>query len=413
MFYLIYLMLQNQVPILPISPKNKFKTILLVFVSIMIFYDCKKEVSSTKLQLKKNEVLAKDSTTILLQNSLRKELLEKIKQNSCPGAAIYIIKDGKDFLNIVQGLKASNVKNDFIDSSTLFRIGSLSKGFAGILAAKLVNEGKIKLNDPVQKYIPDFRLKAKQKGDSIRVWHILSHSSGLTEHAFSNLLDQEKDKKTILNALNRVMVRDSTGKAYAYQNACFSMVEEIIKSATGLSYGEAIQKYLFVPLKMKYTNTSYDSLINSKNKALPHRYNGKSNGYIPIPIHKAYYNAPAAGGINSNIIDMKKWLKAVIGLNEKVISKKDRDLAFQKRIYTSWDDKYYNTWEKADSSYYGLGWRSIRLNENNVVFHGGQVNSYRCEIAFNPITKTGVVALFNSPCDLSNTIVPLVFSILE
>lgn len=354
-----------------------------------------------------------DSVSIKLRLALRKELTDKIKDNGCPGACIFIVKDGKDFLSLNVGIKSSDNKNDFIDSQTMFRIGSLSKGFAGILAAKLVNLGFIKLNDPVQKYIPEFQLKAKQKSDSIRIWHILSHSTGLTEHAFSNLLDQEKDKATVMKALNKVMVRDSTGKVYAYQNASFSLIEEVIQAATRMSYAEALQKYIFTPLHMTKSNVSYDSLMMCSNKALPHRYNGRSNGYVPIPIHKAYYNTPSAGGINSNIQDMSKWLKALMGFNEAVINKKDRELAFQKRVFTSWDDKYYNSWEKADSSYYGLGWRSIRLNEKNIVFHGGQVNSYRCELAFDPVTKTGIVALFNSPCDLSNTIVPLVFSVLE
>ncbi len=388
--------------------------IFIVVIGIILLINCKGDVPlNHSIPQTSQSPIVEDSTFKATKLSLRNELLEKIKQSGCPGTTIHILKDGKDYMTIIQGLKSNNNPNDFIDSKTIFRIGSLSKGFAGILAAKLVNEGKINLNAPVQNYIPDFKLKAKQKGDSIRVWHILSHSTGLTEHAFSNLLDLEKDKATVLKALNKVMVRDSTGKVYAYQNACFSYIEEIIQSATGLSYGEALQKYIFSPLSMSKSNVSYDSLLASSNKALPHRFNGRSNGFIPIPIHQAYYNTPSAGGINSNIEDMAKWLKALMGLNENVISHKDRELAFKKRVFTSWDDKYYNSWEKADSSYYGLGWRSIRLNEKNIIFHGGQVNSYRCEIAFNPLTKTGVVALFNSPCDLSNIIVPLVFSVLE
>jgi beta-lactamase class C len=387
---------------------------VLFVVCVFCLYSCHSDcVGTSKTKVAKTIETKEDSSTIKLRLALRKELTDKIKNGGCPGASIFIMKDGKDFLSLNVGLKSSDQKNDFIDSQTMFRIGSLSKGFAGILAAKLINLGKIKLNDPVQKYIPGFQLKAKQKTDSIRIWHILSHSTGLTEHAFSNLLDQEKDKATVMKALNKVMVRDSTGKVYAYQNACFSLIEEVIQSATGMSYAQALHQYIFKPLHMTKSNVSYDSLMMCSNKSLPHRFNGRSNGYIPIPIHKAYYNTPSAGGINSNIEDMSKWLKALMGFNESVISAKERSLAFQKRVFTSWDDKYYNSWEKADSSYYGLGWRSIRLNEKNVVFHGGQVNSYRCEIAFDPITKTGVVALFNSPCDLSNTIVPLVFSVLE
>jgi beta-lactamase class C len=77
-----------------------------------------------------------------------------------------------------------------------FRIGSLSKGFSGILVAMLADKGLLNLNDPVAKYIPQLTLNSSVPGDSLRLWHILAHTTGLTEHAFSNLIEMGKSKQT-------------------------------------------------------------------------------------------------------------------------------------------------------------------------------------------------------------------------
>jgi beta-lactamase class C len=391
---------------------KKYSLLLIIIIQLFVLIllrSCLKEdivVNTTK------KVLVLDSIALRKKAIIEKDFLLKVKEMQCPGAALYIVYKGQKLLQITNGLRNRDSLHQSIDSATLFRIGSLSKGFAGLLAAKLVSQGKIDLNAPVSKYIPTFELKAKQKNDSIRVWHIISHSTGLTEHAFSNLIDNEKEKAVLLESLNRINVRDSTGKKYAYQNAAFSLIEDIIESTSGMSYGQALDHYIFKPLKMKNTSSNYDALMAYQNKAFPHRWNGPANGYVPMDFHKAYYNTPAAGGINSTLEDMSLWLQALIQPHHPVINDTIKRIAFARRIDTSWDDKYFNGWEMADSSHYCMGWRRISLYNQDIIFHGGQVNNFRCEFAFNAEQQYGVVALFNSHCDVANIITPMVVSIL-
>jgi beta-lactamase class C len=383
-----------------------------IFIGLLFFtflQSCKEE---NKITEKINEKTFIDSISIQQQLKLKTEILDQFKNLGCPGISVYVIKNGEDFLEICQGYKSNDNENDTINSTTMFRIGSLSKGFAGILAGILHSKSIINVNDPINKYLPDFNLKALPRKDTIRLWHILSHSTGITEHAYSNLIDDKVDKKIIVNSLSKLLSRDSTGKVYAYQNACFSLIEEVIGAATGLSYNQALDLYIFKPLKMNNTNISFDSLTCSANKAFPHKIISSNNIYGPLPIHQAYYNVASAGGINTNLEDLKKWLKSLCVPNH-IITSEVKDLVFQKRVSTTNDDKYFNRWAESDSSHYGLGWRAIKLNNQEIIFHGGQVNNYRAEIGFNPKTKTGVVVMFNSYCDLSGSIVPLVFSILK
>ena len=344
---------------------------------------------------------------------LKDNILANVEMLGCPGMAFAVVYKGQDFLKMTYGLKNVNVPKDSIDSSTLFRLGSLSKGFAGVLASMLIEEGKFKLDDPVIKYLPDFKLKAKIKGDTIRIRHLLSHSTGLTEHAYSNLIELHKDKETIIQSLSKLKVRDSTGIAYAYQNAAFSLIEEIIEKTTGQSYERVLEAKLFKPLGMTSSSTSYESILRSSNKALPHRFVGGHKGFAPVETDDSYYITPSAGGINSNLEDMSKWLKAVMAYRHDVISSAALNRAFTPYVNSSSDDKYYNFWEGVDSSFYGLGWRIIKMQNRELIFHGGQVNSYRCEIAFDPSSGFGMVAMFNAPCELANTIVPMFFTTVD
>jgi beta-lactamase class C len=391
--------------------KINFKLYISVSLAVICAFceSCKKEDGKERLSESYSKI---DTLFLKKQSQILSELDLKLKEMECTGAAICIIYNGK-LIQYVSGLRNRDSSHLKIDSASVFRIGSLSKGFAGILASKLIKDGLIDANAPVAKYLPEFKLKAKEKGDSIRVWHILSHSTGLTEHAFSNLIDEKRDKQTLFNSINRMMVRDSTGKRYAYQNATYALIEDIIQTVTGMTYHEALNKHIFLPLNMNSSSSSYEAMMAMENKAFPHRWNGPSNGFIPVDFHEAYYNTPAAGGINSNLMDMTKWLKALIEPRNAVIDDTIKSIAFDRRIYTSWDDKYYNGWDMADSSYYCFGWRRIRLSENDIIFHGGQVNNFRCEIAFNREKQFGLVALFNAHCDLANIITPMITQILD
>jgi len=349
---------------------------------------------------------------IRLQNVLDTNIQMRLEEFSCVGASVVVIKEGKNIFKHNYGVKKLNTLNE-INDSTVFRLGSVSKGFAGILAAKLACEGLIDLERPVVDYVPEFTMKAKSKDKIIRIKHLLSHSTGLTEHAFSNLVDQNISMDKIMVLLNRQSPRDSTGKAYAYQNAVFAVIERVIQSATKLSYAEALNQYLFKPLGMNRTSSDLASIIKDSNHCVGHKYRGQHVGFAPIDLLPHYYNVASAGGINSTINDMQLWLAAIMGDKPEVLSNCARTLAFEPQINTSYDDKYFNKWPLTTSSNYGLGWRIIERDGYRLIYHGGLVNGFRAEIAYLPSQKIGIVVLFNSVCKYSNHVVPQILDIIK
>jgi beta-lactamase class C len=388
-----------------ISKNKNFKFISFVMITVLLVmisvFGCDISDRYKNYFVAVGDIPPKSLVDTAFNRLLDAQFKQKLDEYQCPGAAILVMKNNQVIFKKSYGTK-SRYSQDAIDTSTVFRLGSVSKGFAGILAAILIDKKVIQLDDPLTLYIPEITIKAKSKDHILRVRHILTHSSGFTEHAYSNLVDDNHDMETIINNLNRLTPRDSTGKAYAYQNAAFGLIEKVVESATGMSFTDALDFYLFSPLNMCSTTCTFEDISNTKNVCTGHKYNGEKVGFTPIDIKPHYYNVVSAGGINANLVDMEKWLNALIGYRPDVISPNARAIAFTSYINTSHEDKYFNSWPGLKKSHYGLGWRLLTTKTNNIVYHGGLVNGFRTEIAFDRDKEIGIVILYNSLCGYSH-----------
>ncbi|MEY4931081.1 MAG: hypothetical protein RI909_1805, partial [Bacteroidota bacterium] len=118
------------------------------------------------------------------------EFIERaIRAGTSPGAAVAIVKDSSIIYLKGFGLKQTG-KPDSININTVFRLGSVSKCFASVLAGTLVNDHLFNWDDPVIKYLPDFALKSKESTEKLTVRHVLSHTMGLPYHAFTNMIEE-------------------------------------------------------------------------------------------------------------------------------------------------------------------------------------------------------------------------------
>ena len=335
-------------------------------------------------------------------HALNRQFEANMSKYGCPGMAVAVIKDDHIIFDKGYGVRSLNTMEP-IDQNTVFRIGSVSKGFAGMLASILIDQGKLHLDDPVSLYVPEMDIKAKNEDRVLRLRHILSHTSGYTEHAFSNLVDQGLDRATLVRCLSRIAPRDVTGIDYAYQNVAFSLVEQAIEKVTGMTYAQALDFYIFSPLNMCNSSSSYEAMNYCVNHCQGHIVT--KNGIVPQDLGKHYYNIPSAGGVNATLNDMVKWLRAIMGYRPDVLSREARNLAFDAYADTSKDRKFWNRRKEVLHTQYGLGWRLVETNYNHLVYHGGLVNGFRSEIAFDSKTNTGIVVLFNSLCSYSNSVV--------
>ncbi|MEM9142923.1 MAG: serine hydrolase domain-containing protein [Bacteroidota bacterium] len=326
------------------------------------------------------------------------------------GAGVSIVQG--DSILLLEGFGKRNVmeSTSSIDGQTLFRLGSLSKGFAGVLATDLREEGKIDWDDTVRSYLPEFQLGDSVNTEKITLAHILSHTSGTPYHSFTNLVEAGLPLSTIAKRFKEVAPISDPGAMYSYQNAMFALCGEIMEQVTGQDIATLLTTRFFTPLGMKGTTTDYHTLINSTNVALPHTRRGK--GWVPRKLSNSYHNAIAAGGINASSEDMAKWMRFLLGHNPQVMESSELAQAFAPRVEVNIGRKYYKRWPGHVASHYGFGWRNHTFEDENtgaretVWHHGGSVNHFRNEIALYPQADLGICVLINGPSKLAGTVIP-------
>lgn len=324
-----------------------------------------------------------------------------------PGAAIVVVKDGEIIFMRGYGVKSAGTR-DSVDANTVFRIGSLSKGFAGILTGILVQDSLLSWDEKVQKHFPEFTLRDRQQASRIRLWHALSHTTGLPYHAYTNLIERGYDiRKIVTDFFPKAPVSGKEGEFFSYQNAAFCVVEEVMLGATGKTYQQLLSEKIFRPAGMNSASCDFETMSACANKALPHFQTGY--GWRTGDISKEYYNSKAAGGVNASIADMGAWLQLLLGHRPDIVADTTLDHVFRPVIKTDKERRIFSSWLPRDAASYALGWRVLQDGDDTIIYHGGYVNGFKSEIAFNRHDGIGVCILFNAHSELSRTCIPAFF----
>ncbi len=355
-----------------------------------------------------SETIREDSLPILKTiHKFDMFLRDSLHSTGCVGAAACIFHHDEIIYTLTYGVKRAGTK-DSVDRHTVFRLASVSKGFAGVLAAILQEEGVISMDDRIIEYLPGFRLKDSVNTHDLAIRHVLNHTSGLVPHAYDNLAEDGKTSREIIPELATVDIAGIPGQYYGYQNVIFSLIDTLAVLKTKRDYSELVYRKIFRPLGMKDASTGYRGLVWNRNVAFPHdRINGE---YHPRPLNTGYYNLLPAAGVNASIDDMGKWLAALLGFMPKKLDTAVINLITTPQVYTPLKRNYTRYWDPIEARYYSFGWRIFDYKGKRILYHGGYVRGYRAEIAFCPEENTGIAFLLNSPNRLASMVVPAFFN---
>ncbi|MDT0122759.1 serine hydrolase domain-containing protein [Paenibacillus sp. RRE4] len=276
-------------------------------------------------------------------------------------------------------------KNDLkakvpLTSDTIYGIGSTSKMFLTASVMKLVDEGKVNLDQPVTSFIPEFKMK-DQRYKQITPRMLLNHSAGLLGTSSHNATlygdNDTLSHDTFLDQLATQNLKAEPGAFSVYSNDAFTLAEILVERVSGLSFTAYIHKHFTEPLKMEHTKTPQD-VINPANMA--GIYSPLYKGQLP----QENYNIIATGGIYSTAKDLVKFSQIFTGEVEGILSNKSVKAMEQKEYQRGmWP-------EESDSSIsYGLGWDSVNLFPFSdygikAITKGGDTVSYHSSLVVLP-----------------------------
>jgi len=384
------------------------KIILSVFIVLLILGFSKVYSPEPEPQIiEKVTTPAQDSLALFLAD-FEQALIEGADAKNLPGGAFVITY--KDEILVAKGFGTREVGKPLpIDEHTSFRLGSVSKGFASVLTGMMVDQGFMTFDDTVSSILPYFNLIDSDQTDRIQVHHLLSHTTGLPRHAYTNLVEDGLSLERIIPRFVNVPLIDREGEQHAYTNAAYSVIEKVLEQRTNSDFKQLLDEEVFSPLGMEHSSSSYREFVDNTNIAHPHLYRRSARSRVSVPIKDNYFNAASAGGINASISDMGNWLLLLTGNRPDLISEETLDQVFEpvSRIPNKRFSRY---WPGVNESYYAMGWRVLYNGDQTITYHGGYVNGYRSEIAFDRENQIGICILFNSNTSYALQVIPGFFN---
>ncbi len=334
---------------------------------------------------------------------------EVIKIFDVPGIAVGIVRDGTIVLAKGYGVESIKTQNP-VTANTNFGIASNSKAFTAAALAMLVDEKKLDWNDPVQRYIPEFRMYNDYVSENFTIADLLTHRSGLGLGAGDLMIWPDGHTFTpndIIANLRYLKPVSAFRTKYDYDNLLYIVAGVVIERVSGLSWADFVTKRFFKPLGMENAAPSL-TLLPPKASVI--------DGHVPIDgklvVIEKYSNRilDAAGGIYANINDLTKWVNFLLNEGnhegQQLISTKQLKQLKTPHTLMSVNTRppYYSLF-----SAYGLGFRLADVNGKLEVSHTGGLEGTVTQIVMYPQLKLGIIVLTNQQVGaafqtISNTI---------
>ncbi|MBK9285387.1 MAG: serine hydrolase [Sphingobacteriaceae bacterium] len=315
-----------------------------------------------------------------------------------PGIAIGIIKDGK--LIHAKGYGVKNIEtNEKVDENTFFGIASNSKAFTTAALSILIEEKKLIWDDKVRKYIPEFTLYDPYVSEEFTVRDLVCHRSGLGLGAGDLMMWPDSNLHSIediIHGMRYLKPVSSFRSKYDYNNNLFIIAGEVIKRISGKSWDDFIEQKIMIPLGMNNSAPCLSKLKEKKNVARPHAIVDGKMKVVPVGWSET---ANAAGGIQTNIVELSKWVIAQLNQG-KYGDNNSSQLFSEKSQQQMWSIQTpiavrtatpYNT----KFSGYGLGWVINDVNGFKQVGHTGGLAGMVTQVTLIPELNLGIIVLTN------------------
>jgi serine-type D-Ala-D-Ala carboxypeptidase/endopeptidase len=319
--------------------------------------------------------------------------------------------------------KMSSTSNATVDENTIFSIGSITKVFTTTLLADMVNKGLIKLDDPIEKYLPSNVTVPQYNGHKITIEDLATHTSGLPEFpdnycpsfdpAKTGVQDSIQYRKDLFNCtknytfdqlyqgLSDTTIPREPGSKVEYSTFGTGLLGHILTLKSNMSsFDELLENHILDVLGMN--DTSFGLSEPQKSRLAVGHFNGQE-----LPALNMSSPIAPGGALHSTASDMLKFLSANIGL---IKTKLDGAMQESHLIRHSTGQILPNNLQTSDKNdnigvYIGLGWFVTTNFGHEVIWHNGAtIGGYNAYMAFNPTTERGIIILCSAdPADINIT----------
>lgn len=316
------------------------------------------------------------------------------KGADCPGIAVTVVRDNKVLFSKGYGVRELG-KAAPVDEQTMFDTASLSKSFTAAVIATLVDEGKMRWDDPVRRHLPQFELGDPYRTANVTIRDLLSHRVGLEQ---GNFLFRWTNYSTdeVLRRMRFLEEREPFRTSMIYSNVGYAAAAEAAASAAKMPFADLVRTRLVEPLGMRQTTVGIDHDL-APNHAKSHALVGG----VQRPIRtKKRLNILGANAVNSTAADMAKWL--LFSLGDGTWEGKRLLSAAAMSEMQSPQNIIPTTPEMRAArgvhffAAYGLGWQVMDFRGHKMLWHSGSADGMPVYMCVLPNEKIGVLVMTNS-----------------
>ncbi|MBM4436882.1 MAG: beta-lactamase family protein, partial [Actinobacteria bacterium] len=281
-------------------------------------------------------------------------------------------------------------RRTMLDRGTLFRVASITKTLTATAVVQLRDAGKLRLDDPLERFVPEFRAVRARGGplSEVTLRRLLSHHAGLDSDAPRDYWDSYDfpSRAEVLAELDRAAVAIAPGSAFKYSNLAFALLGEVVARVSGMDYARYVHDAILAPLGMPASGFDLTDELRPR----------LATGYEPQPFEDHPRRAPqpalegllAAAALITCVDDLARWIAFQLGADTAratAVLSAGSLAEMHRPAYLEPD------WSKG----YGLAWRSVRDGDHVYLEHGGALPGYRCALLISKAAGLGVVVLTN------------------
>ena len=328
---------------------------------------------------------------------------QAVRDWKTPGLAVAVVRNDSVVFAKGYGVRTLG-RPEPVEATTLFAVGSTTKAMTAAALAMLVDEGRVRLDDPVTKYLPTFELADPYVTRELTVRDLLTHRSGLPT-ADGLWYASPASFDTLMRRLRNVKPARSLRSGYAYQNMMYGAAGAVVAAASGVPWGEFVTQRIFRPLGMTRTVAFYAQGARLPNVATPH---AEVDDTLRPIAHRNIDNIGPAGSVYSSAADMARWMRFL--LDSARVRRADGPGALERRLIA--DSTFRELWTPqfvvpAASFYptarlarprliaYGLGWFLHDYRGQLVAMHTGSIDGMSAIVGLLPEERVGIVVLAN------------------
>ncbi len=325
-----------------------------------------------------------------------------------PGIAVGVIENGEVVYTRVAGETIAG-SGEKITPQTLFKIASNSKAMTTALLGRLVDQGKLRWDDPVTKYLPQFQMNDPWVTANMRVADLLTHASGLPEGGGDLMLWPEPNSFTradIIHGLRFIKPDYSFRSQYRYDNLLYVVAGEVAAAVGGAPYETLMHREVFEPLGLDRCQVGVWNRDKVGNVATPHRRDGERNVAIPGDADIPVSTSDAAGGIRCDLTDMLSWARNwLVPTPAQVqwLSPVQRTTLQSPHMLIPVSAQR-RQWDNTHVMAYGYGWRMADVDGEWNVWHTGTLNGMYSMLSLLPDRKSGFVFMINGEAGDARTV---------